>query len=363
MIEPRTRTKYLYDRFGNRWQQNGPYTFTASFTGNNPANPQNNNRIDGYSYDAAGNMTSDGFHSYTYDAENHLVLVDNGNTARYGYDAEGRRVSDTKDGSYLYDLEGHPFDLITGGLRRGEYYAPGRHVGTYNNNTTYFNLTDWLGTERVRTTISGTLCETCTNLPFGDILSCTGSDPTPMHFTGKEHDNETGLDNFGARYLTSSMGRFMSPDPLLSSGRPWEPQSWNRYAYARNNPLNITDPTGLYDLVNNCAANDTNCVKHFRRNAEDLKKGLADLQKKVNKMKDGSDKQRLQAALTAFGTEGDHNGVNATFGAVANGAAETTFGYNDQTNQVTANGTFDPGKISGSNDYANKRRSRRHAYR
>ena len=59
---------YVYDRFGNRWQQNGPNSVLATFTGNNPGNPQNNNRMDGYSYDAAGNLLNDGTHSYTYDA-------------------------------------------------------------------------------------------------------------------------------------------------------------------------------------------------------------------------------------------------------------------------------------------------------
>jgi RHS repeat-associated protein len=58
-----------------------------------------------------------------------------------------------------------------------------------------------------------------------------------IHFTGKERDGETGLDYFGARYFSGAQGRFTSPDPLLNSGRPWEPQSWNRYTYALNNPL------------------------------------------------------------------------------------------------------------------------------
>ncbi len=187
-------------------------------------------------------------------------------------------------------------------------------------------------------------------LPFGEQIA--GATATSHKFTGKERDSESGLDNFGARYDSSSMGRFMTPDPLLNSGRPWEPQSWNRYAYALNNPLNIIDPTGLYDLVNNCAADDKKCNKQFNQHAQDLKNGLSNLQKKVDNMKDGPEKTRLEAALKAMGTEGDHNGVNATFGAVANGAAETTFGYNTQTNQITANVTFDPSKISGSNDYA-----------
>ncbi len=56
------------------------------------------------------------------------------------------------------------------------------------------------------------MAETCVSYPFGDGLNCSGSDPSPTHFTGKQHDNETGLDNFGARYDAASLGRFMTPD-------------------------------------------------------------------------------------------------------------------------------------------------------
>jgi len=52
----------------------------------------------------------------------------------------------------------------------------------------------------------------------------------PSLFTGKERDSESGLDNFVARYNASTMGRFMTPDPLLTSGHPSNPQTWNRYA-------------------------------------------------------------------------------------------------------------------------------------
>jgi RHS repeat-associated protein len=65
-------------------------------------------------------------------------------------------------------------------------------------------------------------------------------------FTGKERDTESGLDNFGARYDASSMGRFMTPDPLyLELHRLIDPQQLNLYTYVRNNPLNMTDATGL----------------------------------------------------------------------------------------------------------------------
>jgi RHS repeat-associated protein len=71
------------------------------------------------------------------------------------------------------------------------------------------------------------------------------ADGVRQKFTGKERDDETGLDYFIARYYSSTHGRFSSPDPLLSSGREAEPQSWNRYNYCSNNPLNIIDPSGL----------------------------------------------------------------------------------------------------------------------
>lgn len=63
-------------------------------------------------------------------------------------------------------------------------------------------------------------------------------------FTGKERDQETGLDYFEARYFSSAQGRFTSPDPPLLDQHIEDPQSWNLYAYGRNNPLRYIDPTG-----------------------------------------------------------------------------------------------------------------------
>jgi RHS repeat-associated protein len=174
-------------------------------------------------------------------------------------DADGQRVRKTVAGSsvdYLYDLAGHQIAEVSSSdaWNRGEVYAGGRHLATYSNGTTYFIHSDWLGTERARTDLNANLYESCTSLPFGDALSCSGGDPSPMHFTGKERDSESGLDNFGARYNGSSMGRFTSADHLLSSGRLTNPQTWNRYAYALNNPLRIVDPTGLWDWDNSAGS-------------------------------------------------------------------------------------------------------------
>ena len=71
-------------------------------------------------------------------------------------------------------------------------------------------------------------------------------DPSDMFFSGKQRDGESGLDNFGARYYNSTMGRFMSPDPSgLFYADPNNPQSLNLYSYVLNNPLSNTDPTGM----------------------------------------------------------------------------------------------------------------------
>jgi len=254
---------YVYDRFGNRWQQNGPHTMIEAFTGNSSVN---NNRMDGYAYDAAGNLLSDGTNFYTFDAENRIVEVQEGSAsgpvlATYAYDADGRRVhrtgvtTDTCDNTgqrdYVYDLAGNWVLEVTstGTACKYEIHAGSRHFVTDVDGNTWFDHSDWLGTMRLRNTYATPSYnwETCTSLPFGDGLTCPNGDQSTVHFTGKERDSESNLDNFGARYNSSSLGRFMSPDPDNISGilhMDDDPQSWNGYSYVRNNPLNLTDPTG-----------------------------------------------------------------------------------------------------------------------
>jgi RHS repeat-associated protein len=240
---------YAYDRFGNRWQQNGPHTMMLTFA-------SDTNRMDGYSYDAAGNLLNDGRTTYTYDAENRIISSSNqqtGVSSTYVYNADGRRVRKTVAGvvtDFLYDLGGSQVAAVSGSgtLVRGEVYASRRHLATYSNGTTYFNFADHLGTERARASVAGMVYETCTSLPFGDSLTCSNVDSSPLHFTGKERDVESGLDNFGARYFGSSMGRLLSPDDPFADQDTNDPQSWNLYSYVRNNPLSNVDPDG-HDCV------------------------------------------------------------------------------------------------------------------
>jgi RHS repeat-associated protein len=259
---------YDYDRYGNRWHQNGPHTMMLTLSGNN-------NRMDGYSYDAAGNLLNDGTTAYTFDAENRIISAVNSTsgTSAYVYDANGQRVRKTTAAAgsvdFLYDLAGREVAEVssTGAWNRGEVYAGGHHLATYWASTTYFIHADWLGTERARTTVSGAVYETCTSLPFGDWLTCAGGDPTPMHFTAKERDFESGLDNFGERYFGSSLGRFMRPDPSSVTGDVVDsenPQAWNMYSYVLNNPLNAVDADGLdYYLIggDRCGQDGIQCDK------------------------------------------------------------------------------------------------------
>ena len=81
-------------------------------------------------------------------------------------------------------------------------------------------------------------------------------------FTGKERDSESGLDNFGARYNASTMGRFMTPDPLYIEGsRLLDPQLLNLYSYVRNNPLSLTDPSGMLVDVNCQQVSSAQCAQ------------------------------------------------------------------------------------------------------
>lgn len=218
-----------------------------------------NNRIDvsAVTYDSAGNVTDAGIgigNGFTYDDENRITEAAY-DSASYVYDAFGHRVRSTvnsQTNDFLYDLNGKTIDeLANGSLTRSEAYTPGgMHIATYAGGITFFDSSDWLSTFRVRTNSSGANVESCTSMPFGEDLTCSvslTSEVSPLHFTGQEHDWESGNDHFAFRYYNEVMGRWLTPDPAgLASADPTNPQSWNRYAYVVNNPLSFVDSTGLW---------------------------------------------------------------------------------------------------------------------
>ena len=131
-------------------------------------------------------------------------------------------------------------------------FADGKLLATYDAQGVHFPLTDWLGTKRVQANAAAQLDETCSSLPYGDSLTCqqfNGTDATEHHFTGKERDTETGLDYFGARYFSASMGRFLSADwaekpEAVPYSDLMDPQSLNLYSYVKSNPLSRVDEDG-----------------------------------------------------------------------------------------------------------------------
>jgi RHS repeat-associated protein len=119
---------------------------------------------------------------------------------------------------------------------------------------------DHLGSTRVVTDSNQVVRSRRDYEPFGEEVGSSyggrsavggygGSDATRQRFTSKERDNESGLDYFGARYYSSAQGRFISADEPFAGQYESDPQTWNLYQYARNNPLVYVDPTGKdYDL-------------------------------------------------------------------------------------------------------------------
>jgi RHS repeat-associated protein len=91
--------------------------------------------------------------------------------------------------------------------------------------------------------------------------------------SGKERDAETGLDYFGARYYSGAMGRWTSPDEPFADQHPEDPQSWNLYAYVRNNPLSHFDTTGRADECSGVSISVEYVGPIFFENREDIDQG------------------------------------------------------------------------------------------
>lgn len=260
-----------YDRYGNRWAQSvrSGSGFSVSLVfGNNGLNGSMNNRPNGYSYDASGNMivepTVPQPTYMTYDGESRMTTLSGSSAASYTYDGNGMRVVRSvvggtttvsiRSGSQViaeYDNGAAP-----SAPSREYIYNPasGSTTGLLamisNGATTYYH-SDHLS---VRLTTDGTIGSPS----YGQVLSQEGHFPfgevwyqsgpiNKWFFTGKERDSESGDDYFGARYYASTIARFLSPDPSAGYfADPSNPQSMNLYAYVLNNPPGLIDPNGLW---------------------------------------------------------------------------------------------------------------------
>lgn len=283
MTEPQTRTKYTYDslyrltqavtpgstnypawglqwsydKYGNRTAQSvysgcsGNTCPTSSLTISTSTN-----QITGspYSYDANGNMTNDGQNTLAYDGESRATSATNSSSGgAYVYDGKGLRIqkcvpncaSPTTSTVYIFSNSKVIAEYDNGAApaspSREYIYAGGKLVSKITSSATSYYHQDHLS-NRLVTDTNGNTLEQLGHYPFGESWYNSSNDK--LLFTSYERDSESGNDYAMARYYISRLGRFNSPDPM--GGNPANPQSWDRYSYVLNDPVNLSDPEGEY---------------------------------------------------------------------------------------------------------------------
>jgi RHS repeat-associated protein len=191
----------------------------------------------GLTYDDNGNLTGQGTGTFGWDARNQLTATSDGGGS-YAYDAFGRRIGRTVGGvTNAYSYDGlNPVkvnsDFLLGGQSLDERYARINSGGT----TSY--LTDALGSTLTLINASAATTASYSYEPNGKTTK-TGSDDTPMQFTGRDNDGASNLYYYRARYYSPQLGRFISQDPIRFAG------GINSYAYADGDPISEIDPLGL----------------------------------------------------------------------------------------------------------------------
>lgn len=257
---------YNYDRYGNLTAKSLQPDSIGLHPGLSIAVSPTTNRVteSGFTYDAGGNLTQDGTgtgtHAYKYDAENRMILVDNGSTATYTDDGAGlrvKKVAGSTTSRYAFSGTRVIAEYVNGaavGSPTREYiYSGSRLLATVEGSTTTYHHQDHLSV-RVNTNSAGTVVGQQGYYPFGEAWYATSS-TTKWQFTSYERDSESALDYAMTRYDSSRLGRFLSPDPF--AGSVADPQSLNRYGYVRNDPLNFTDPLGLLQIpIIDCEAGE-----------------------------------------------------------------------------------------------------------
>jgi len=240
--------KYGYDTIGRKLSMSGAMATTVLPAPVSPATYDAANELTTWngttlSYDASGNVTSDGLHSYTWNARNQLSAIDSGSTASFVYDPLGRRTTKTILGTttnLFYDgldvvqeLSGTTpvANLLIGGL--DEHFMRTDAAGSRSF------LTDNQGGTQVLTDSNGDTQSLYGYDPFGNTVVSGSSTSNSFAYTGRENDSPLGLYYYRARYYNPAVGRFMSQDPIGFAG------GINFYAYVDDDPVDQIDPSGL----------------------------------------------------------------------------------------------------------------------
>ena len=247
---------YTFDAFGNITQIN---TNGSVYT---TATSASTNRLSSASYDAAGNVRGYQGFSYSYDPFNQQrQLTGTGLNQYYYYDANGERIGFrdvtpnvitlTARGLDGKPLREYSYNGSAWSWSRDYVWREGKALAVIDSVGTRHFANDHLGTARLITNsdTGKTVWGYHAYYPFGEEAATTW-DAERIKFTGHERDLHGStdtlddLDYMHARYYKPvSAERFFSVDPI--GGDAHRPQSWNRYAYAMNNPLRLVDPTGM----------------------------------------------------------------------------------------------------------------------
>ncbi len=238
---------YAYDSVGNRLSQTTP-AGTTDYTYDD-ANRLANTAGVTYTWDANGNLLWDGVYTYTYTTANRLASVSSGpsSVVNYSYNGLGDRVRQTSGGAttnYAIDLAGGLTQALADGTNV-YLYGNGR-IAQYQGAQAGYFLGDALGSVRQSVDGNGNVTLVKRYEPYGELLDGAGSGATSYGFANEWTDG-TGLVYLRARYYAPYLNQFIQPDPIVPD--PYTPADWNRYTYARNNPINLADPSGMSPIV------------------------------------------------------------------------------------------------------------------
>jgi RHS repeat-associated protein len=169
----------------------------------------------------------------------------------YVYDGDGKRVKKVNGSTGTLYWTGVASDALSesdlaGTIQKEYIFFNGKRIARRDvvPNTVHYYFSDHLGSASVMTNATGGIEDESDYYPYGGEIALTNTVPQNYKFTGRERDTESGLDDFGARFYSSALGRFSSPDPLVLSREISDPQTLNKYSYAFNRPTVLVDPDG-----------------------------------------------------------------------------------------------------------------------
>ena len=188
-------------------------------------------------------------YNINWNEDNRAISISN---IFFTYDGSGQRVRKTTGlNTTLYF--GNVYE-IRNGTGFIHLYANGQRVASVSTdgsgNIQYYHV-NHLGSSAAITNQNSIPQQNIDYYPYGSYQPGTPTAPAGgfpgVHytFTGQERDDETGLYNYGARLYDPLLGRFISPDSIIS--KPRKLQAFNRYSYVLNNPLKYVDPSGHQD--------------------------------------------------------------------------------------------------------------------